>query len=98
MSNSDQESAYIQWTGEDLNEALCHKEERTVTNDNTVRYQGKSLQIPQDSQRYHYVRTEVEVRQYLDGTLGVFFGNRNIGHFDSEGNLLGALPDFRRAA
>lgn len=95
---TDEESAYIKWTGENLNEVLCHKEERVVQNDNTVRYQGKSLQIPQDKLRYHYVRTEVEVRQYLDGTIGVFFGNRNIGRFDREGNLLGILMDFQKAA
>ena len=95
---TDEESAYIKWTGENLNEVLCHKEERIVQNDNTVRYQGKSLQIPQDKLRYHYVRTEVEVRQYLDGTIGVFFGNRNIGRFDVEGNLLVVLMDFQKAA
>jgi len=95
---TDEESAYIKWTGEGLDEVLCHKEERIVQNDNTVRYQGKRLQIPQDKLRYHYVRTEVEVRQYLDGTIGVFFGNRNIGRFDSEGNLLGGLMDFQKAA
>jgi len=95
---ADARSAYIRWIGEDLNEVLCHKEERIVQNDNTVRYQGKILQIPQDTFRYHYVRTEVEVRQYLDGTLGVFFGNRNIGRFDRDGHLLTILMDVQEVA
>ena len=41
-------TAFIPWVGPHLVEILCVQEERVVAKDNTVRYQGLSLQIPQD--------------------------------------------------
>jgi hypothetical protein len=41
-------TAFIPWIGTPLAEILCVHEERGVTKDNTVRYQGTILQIPQD--------------------------------------------------
>ncbi len=41
-------TAFIPWVGPSLAEILCVQEERVVAKDNTVRYQGLSLQIPQD--------------------------------------------------
>ena len=38
-----------------------------VAKDNTVRYQGLSLQIPQDPHRFHYVKVTVRVHEYPDG-------------------------------
>ncbi len=40
-------TAFVPWIGTDLADVLCVQEERVVANDNTVRYQGKSLQIRQ---------------------------------------------------
>ncbi|MDN5941005.1 MAG: hypothetical protein L0H94_03890 [Nitrospira sp.] len=41
-------TAFIPWIGTHLAEILCVQDERVVAKDNTVRYQGTSLQIPQD--------------------------------------------------
>ncbi|MDR4467700.1 MAG: ISNCY family transposase [Nitrospira sp.] len=39
-------TAFVPWIGTNLADILCVQETRVVANDNTVRYQGRSLQIP----------------------------------------------------
>jgi transposase len=91
-------TAYIAWIGGDLDEVLCHQEGRVVQNDNTVSYETRRLQIPQDDLRHHYVRTTVQVRHYLNGSLGLFFGNRCLGRYDARGTLIERTPVLQRAA
>lgn len=79
--------AYIAWTREDLEEILSIHEERQVQNDNTVSYKGIHLQIPRDDLRHHYVRTTIEVHEYVDGSLSLFYGPRCLGRYTSEGYL-----------
>lgn len=85
----EEKSAYIPWVGGDLREVFCLQEERIVQNDNTVSYQGKRLQIGKDDLRHHYVKTTVQVREYLDGTLSLYYGPRCIGTYNKEGDSLG---------
>jgi len=68
-----------------------------VGNDNTVRYKGLSLQIPQDKHRYHYVRVKMRVHEYPNGTLAVFHGPRKLAHYSAEGELL-ILKNKKKAA
>jgi hypothetical protein len=90
--------AFIPWVGMSLTEILCVQEERVVANDNTVRYQGRSLQIPQDRHRYHYVKVTVRVHDYPDGTLAVFHGPRCLARYTAEGQLIeaAATPGRRK--
>jgi len=81
-------SAFVPWSGSNLAEILCVQEERVVANDNTVRYQGRSLQIPQDRHRYHYVKVTVRVHAYPDGTLAVLHGPRCLARYTAEGQLI----------
>jgi hypothetical protein len=53
---SEDGSAYIAYVGAALEDTLCLQEDRQVGRDNCVSWQGKSLQIPQQSHRHHYVR------------------------------------------
>jgi transposase len=80
-------TAFIPWVGTSLAEILCVQEERVVANDNTVRYQGRSLQIPQDRHRYHYVKVTVRVHEYPNGTLAVFHGPRCLARYTAAGQL-----------
>lgn len=80
-------TAFVPWIGTNLAEILCVQEERVVAKDNTVRYQGLSLQIPQDPHRFHYVRVTVRVHAYPDGTLAVFHGPRCLARYSAEGVL-----------
>jgi hypothetical protein len=63
-------------------------EARVVAKDNTVRYQGTILQIPQDPHRFHYVKVTVRVREYPDGTLAVFHGPRCLARYQTDGRLI----------
>jgi transposase len=81
-------TAFVPWIGPNLAEILCVQEERVVANDNTVRYQGRSLQIPPDSHRFHYVKATVRVHAHPEGTLAVFHGPRCLARYDAEGQLI----------
>lgn len=81
-------TAFIPWVGTPLAEILCVHEDRVVAKDNTVRYQGLSLQIPQDPHRFHYVKVTVRVHAYPDGTLAVFHGPRCLARYHADGRLI----------
>ena len=81
-------TAFIPWVGTSLTEILCVQEERVVAKDNTVRYQGLSLQIPSDPHRFHYVKVTVRVHAYPDGTLAVFHGPRCLARYHADGRLI----------
>ena len=70
---------------------LCVQEERTVGNDNTVRYQRLVLQLPQSPLRPHFVRAKVRVHHYPDDALAVFHGPRCLARYSPAGNLLTQL-------
>jgi transposase len=67
---------------------LCVQEERVVGNDNTVRYQGLSLQIPPSPLRRHFVKARVRVHDYPDGTLAIFHGPRCLARYQADGSAL----------
>ena len=73
--------AFVQWFGGSLDDILCEQYERTVNKDNTVSFEGRSLQIPGDAFRNHYVKTRVRVHRYIDGSLAIFHGPRKLAEF-----------------
>ena len=89
-------TAFIPWVGTNLAEILCVQDERVVAKDNTVRYQGTSLQIPQDPHRFHYVKVTVRVHAYPDGTLAVFHGPRCLARYHADGRLIESEVEVRR--
>ena len=80
-------SAFVSFTGA-LVDILCVQEERTVSNDNTVRYRGLSLQLPPDRHRHHYVKARVRVHEYPDGTLAIFHGPRCLARYRATGEAI----------
>lgn len=81
-------SAFVSWIGGNLGDILCEQYERTVGNDNCVRFEGLALQIPADRHRCHYVKAKVRVHRYADGSLAVFHGPRKLADYDREGKIL----------
>ena len=79
-----QGSAFVPFAGA-LDDILCIQEERTVSNDNTVRYKRRLLQLPADRHRRHYVKATVRVHEYPDGTLAVFHGPRCLARYRATG-------------
>ena len=82
-------TAFVPFAGA-LDEILCVQQERTVGNDNTVRYCGLSLQIPPDRHRHHYVKATVRVHEYPDATLALFHGPRCLARYNADGEPIDA--------
>lgn len=78
--------AFVPFTG-NLKDVLCVQKERVVGNDNTVRFNNLVLQIPEDKHRHHYVKAKVRIHQYLDESLAIFHGPRQLATYDKNGNL-----------
>ena len=81
----EQGTAFVPWAGAGLADILSIQEERTVGNDNTVRYKRLALQIPEDRHRHHYVKAKVKVHEYHDGQLAIFHGPRCLARYNPDG-------------
>ena len=66
---------------EQWREVLCLQETRQVGNDNTVRWKGRSLQIPKSPLRPHFARASVRLHEYPDGAVALFWGPHRIADF-----------------
>jgi len=78
-------SAFVRFIGANLGDILCERFERTVGNDNCVRFEALSLQIPADQHRAHYVKVRINVHRYEDGTLAIFHGPRCLARYSAAG-------------
>ena len=82
-------SAFKPWAHHiQLRDFLCTQEKRTVQRDNTVRYKGSTLQIPKNEFRHHYIKANVDIHEYPNGEISIFYGHLNIGSYDPQGILL----------
>jgi len=73
-------------------EILCVQDERTVGNDNTVKWQRLSLQLPPSRLRPHFVKAVVRVHEHPDGRLAVFWGPHRLGCYGADGVLIPSEP------
>jgi transposase len=76
-------------------EILCIQEERTVGNDNTVKWHRLSLQLPPSRLRPHFAKAKVRVHEYPDGHLAMFWGPHRLADYDANGS---AIQQERQAA
>jgi hypothetical protein len=79
-------SAFVPYVGRPIEDVLCVQEDRVVGADNCVSYKRRSLQIPPQKHRQHYVKATVRVHEYPDGRLAIFDGPRCLIRFDAKGN------------
>ena len=79
------DSVFVPWAGTALQDILCEQYDRTVGNDNCVKFEGLKLQIPADHYRCHYVRVAVSVHRYPDGGLAIYHGPRKLAAYDPNG-------------
>jgi Helix-turn-helix domain len=75
-----------------LTDILCIEQERVVARDNTVAYEGRTLQLPESPVRAHYVKARVKVHEYPDGTLAVFYGPRCLARYSAQGEEIVSAP------
>ena len=84
---ADTGSAFVAFAGT-LEDILCAQEDRVVAGDNTVRHKNRTLQIPADRHRHHYVKAQVRVHEYPDGHLAVFHGPRCLARYRADGETI----------
>lgn len=90
-------TAFVPFVGP-LSDILSVQEERVVGNDNTVRFEGLVLQIPEQRHRRHFVKTSVRVHRYPDGRIALFHGPRRLADYDPDGALIEQVPPDTIAA
>jgi transposase len=78
-----------------LADILCIQQPRVVARDNTVSYERRSLQLPSGPTRPHYLKANVKVHEYPDGTLAVFHGPRRLARYTAEGEEIVDVPSAR---
>jgi len=84
VAATEEGTAFIPFVGE-LDNILCIEEERVAGLDNTVRYEGRRLQIPPNRNRHHFAKSTIRVLEYFDGAIALFHGPREIARFHSDG-------------
>jgi transposase len=67
-----------------IEQALCFKDKRTVANDNTVTFDGIIFQIPKKSSHRSYANKRIDVHVGLDGSVDLFYKKEKIATFDSK--------------
>ena len=82
-------TAFVPYTGNQLERILALQHERVVGNDNCVEFRTHRLQIPKASWRYSFAKCRVKVYEHLDGTISIGFGPHTLGHYTAQGRLLG---------
>ena len=85
-------SAFVAGAMGAAREILCVQEDRTVGNDNTVKWQRLSLQLPPSRLRPHFVKAAVRVHEYPGGELAVFWGPHRLADYDASGVMVHPAP------
>jgi hypothetical protein len=97
IAPAEEGTAFVPFVGV-LDDILCVQAERVVGNDNTVRYAGRVLQIPEQRHRRHFGKANVRVHEYPDGRLAVFHGPRRLADYEPDGALIDQISPARTAA
>jgi transposase InsO family protein len=86
VESEEEGTAFIPYVG-DLDNILCVENERVAGLDNTVRYEGRCLQIPPNRNRHHFAKATIRVLEYPDGEIALFHGPREIARFHADGKF-----------
>lgn len=89
---TDPTAAFVPLGRTDLDQILCHEEERVVALDNTVRLDGVVLQLAKQRGRRSCAGLRVLLRRHLDGRHSVWWGTRCLGQYASSGHPWPAAP------
>ena len=81
-------TAFLPYPGKDLDKIFSQQHERVVDNDNTVRFDNRCLQIPQQTFRFSLARCRVLVCEHLDQTISVHYRHHVLGRYDATGQIL----------
>jgi transposase len=77
----DPASAFVPLGPVDLEQILCHEEERVVARDNTVVLEGRCLQLAPQPGRRTCAGLRVTVRRHLNGEYSIWRGPRRLARY-----------------
>jgi transposase len=98
VSSQESGTAFVPYTGADLDKIFSKQCERVIANDNTISIERLRLQIERQTFRFSMAKCRVLVCQHLDGTLSVHYGPHRLGHYGADGRLLVESKKERDAA
>lgn len=82
------ESAFVPWpTSYDSDNLFVFKYIRTVNNDNTIRFNNHTLQLPPGKDRCSFAKAKVTLRQHLNGMLSVHYQDTQIASFEHKSGV-----------
>jgi transposase len=87
---TDPASAFVPLGRQDVDQILCHEEQRVVAADNTVSLAGVVLQLDKQRRRRTCAGLRIAVRRHLDGRHSVWWGPRCLGRYSATGRALAA--------
>jgi hypothetical protein len=82
-------TAFVLYTGDQLERICAVQQERVVGNDNCVQFERRRLQISETSWRDSFAKCRVTVYAHLDSTLSLGAGPHTLGRYASDGVPLG---------
>jgi hypothetical protein len=91
VSAEESASMFVPWAGTPIQDILCEQYERTVGNNNCVKFDALTLQIPADKYRFHYVKVKIRVHRYPNGNIAIFHGHRKLAAFNPKGKEVSNL-------
>jgi hypothetical protein len=65
----------------DLEQILCHQEQRFVARDNTVAFDGRTFQLARQPGRRSCAGLQVTIRRHLNGEYSIWSAARRLGHY-----------------
>lgn len=75
-----------------LNGIFCLKYTRQVSNDNTIKFEGRTYQIKPNEFRLSYAKATVEIRITMRHRFMVYYKNQEIGDFEYKPRINKYLP------
>ncbi len=94
---AEQDTAFVPYTGHDLDRIFALVHDRGVAADNCVEFKSKRLQIPPSRWRYSFAKCKVKVYEHLDGTLSIGYGPHSLARYAAQGQLLPSTQQTQSA-
>lgn len=91
-------SAFVPYTGHDLDRIFALVHDRRVSPDNCVEFKNQRLQIAPSPWRCSFAKCTVKVYEHLDGTISIGYGPHTLGHYTSQGQPLDAAAQSKGQA
>ena len=91
VSAAQRGTAFISCRRRNLEMVFTQRFERTVDQDNTVRFHNLVMQLERAHWRHTLAGCKVIIHQHLDQTLTLTIAGHRIGHYSAQGKLLTPL-------